>query len=82
MFVYQNKNNDICVTFTGNKPVETPDYVIVIDEEAKNISVNGSVIENPNADAVEEDVTEEPTDEVVEETTTDEDETEEPAEEE
>ena len=35
MFVYQDKDGNICVTFKDNKPVETPEYVIAIDEDAK-----------------------------------------------
>lgn len=45
MFVYQNANRDICVTFTGNKPVETPEYVISIDHAAGTISVNGELMQ-------------------------------------
>lgn len=44
MFVYE-KNGAINVTFKGNRPVENPEYVIVIDKEAGTIAVNGSVIE-------------------------------------
>jgi len=41
MFVYQNKNRDICITFEDNKPVENPEFVIIVDEEAKTITLNG-----------------------------------------
>lgn len=41
MFVYQNKNREICVTFKDNKPVENPEYVIVVDKDAETITING-----------------------------------------
>lgn len=40
MFIYE-KNGAICVTFKDNKPVPTPDYVIVIDEDTKDVIING-----------------------------------------
>jgi len=39
MFVYQNKDGNICITFEGNRPVKTPDYVLVVDEEAKTLNI-------------------------------------------
>ena len=42
MFVYQNKDRAICVTFKDNKPVENPEYVITIDKEAGTLTVNGA----------------------------------------
>lgn len=53
MFVYQNANRDICVTFESNKPVENPEYVIAIDHEAGTISVNGQVMEVASTEAAE-----------------------------
>lgn len=53
MFVYQNANRDICVTFESNKPVENPEYVIAIDHEAGTISVNGQVMEAVSTEAAE-----------------------------
>lgn len=41
MFVYQNKNNDICVTFKDNKPVSSPEYIITVDYDAKTLCING-----------------------------------------
>lgn len=44
MFVYQNKEGHICVTFQDNKPVESPEYVIKIDEENKKlVAVSGEI---------------------------------------
>lgn len=44
MFVYQNKEGHICVTFQDNKPVEVPEYVIKIDEENKKlVAVSGEI---------------------------------------
>jgi hypothetical protein len=61
MFVYQNKEGQICVTFADNKPVEAPEFVIAIDKEAKALyMVSGEIAPMP-----EEDV---PSDEVVEDT--------------
>lgn len=44
MFVYQNANRDICVTFKSNKPVEDPEYVIAIDPEEGTLTVNGQLM--------------------------------------
>lgn len=44
MFVYQNVNRDICVTFKSNKPVAEPEYVIAIDNEAGTLTVNGQLM--------------------------------------
>lgn len=41
MFVYQNKNREVCVTFRDNKPVTNPEYVITVDEKEKKILING-----------------------------------------
>lgn len=64
MFVYQNADHNICVTFEGNKPVENPEYVIAIDHEAGTLSVNGQVMtaastesDVPEASEPEEDET-------------------------
>jgi ABC-type transport system involved in Fe-S cluster assembly fused permease/ATPase subunit len=43
MFIYE-QNGAICVTFKANKPVAIPEYTIVINEEDKTITVNGTVI--------------------------------------
>ena len=40
MFVYQNKNGEVCVTFRDNKPVINPEYVITINEKEKTIFIN------------------------------------------
>ena len=58
MFVYQNADHEICVTFVSNKPVENPEYVIAIDRAAGTISVNGQVMEAASTEAAEPDVTE------------------------
>ena len=51
MFVYQNKDRHICVTFTANKPVENPEYVIAVDETAKALyMVNGTIENMPETD--------------------------------
>lgn len=42
MFVYQNANRDICVTFKSRMPVQDPEYVIAIDHEKGIIKVNGN----------------------------------------
>lgn len=41
MFVYENKNKEICVTFKDNKPVTNPEYIITIDEKSKQLFING-----------------------------------------
>ena len=43
MFVYE-RNGNICVVFDGNLPEDVPAYSIDINEEAKNISVNGTIV--------------------------------------
>ena len=51
MFVYQNKAGHICVTFTDNKPVKTPEYVIAVDKAAKKLyMVSGSIGNMPEQD--------------------------------
>ncbi len=44
MFVYQDKDRNICVTFRSNKPVETPEYVIAIDEASKALYMVSGMI--------------------------------------
>lgn len=41
MFVYQNKSGAICVTFKSNKPVEVPEYTVVINKDKGTITING-----------------------------------------
>jgi hypothetical protein len=54
MFVYQNKDKQICVTFADNKPVENPEYVIAIDAENKALyMVSGEIAPMPEDDVVE-----------------------------
>ena len=54
MFMYQNKDGHICVTFTDNKPVEAPEYVIAIDEAAKALyMVSGTIEAMPEAEEEE-----------------------------
>ena len=49
MFVYE-KDNTICVTFKSNKPVDAPEYVIVVDEQNKSITINGQTIDEGNSE--------------------------------
>ena len=59
MFVYQNKAGHICVTFTDNKPVKTPEYVIAVDKAAKKLyMVSGSIGNMPEQDGSVEEKTE------------------------
>lgn len=81
MFVYQNSNRDICVTFVSNRPVENPEYVISIDHVAGTITVNGEVMEAASKDAEEDDQPETESDPVVEETVVEEEDSTEPVEE-
>ena len=53
MFVYQNANREICITFQDNKPVEAPEYVITVDKEAGTLAVNGTVVNVASSDAAE-----------------------------
>ena len=53
MFVYQNANRDICITFQDNKPVEAPEYVITVDKEAGTIAVNGTLVNVASNDVAE-----------------------------
>lgn len=51
MFMYQNKEGHVCVTFTSNKPVDAPEYVIAIDEAAKKLyMVSGTIEDMPTVD--------------------------------
>ena len=64
MFVYQNKDRAICVTFKDNKPVENPEYVITIDKEAGTLTVNGaSTVVAPAEEQTKEENTVTPEDE-------------------
>lgn len=64
MFVYQNANRDICVTFKSGMPVKEPEYVISIDHENGVIKVNGEevapVVAEESEAAVEPAVIDEP----------------------
>ena len=55
MFVYQNKDGHLCVTFESNRPVESPEFVFAIDEAAKAIySVVGTVAKMPEKEETED----------------------------
>lgn len=75
MFVYQNKDGNICVTFQDNKPVESPEYVIAVDNDAKALyMVSGEISPVPVEDTeivepVVEETVEEEDDTVADETT-------------
>lgn len=56
MFVYQNKFNEICVTFQDSKPVDNPEYIITVDEEAKKLLVNGGAKGAYEAVTIDKDV--------------------------
>ena len=45
MFVYQNNKGYICVTFTDNKPVDAPEYIIAVDETTKKLFMVSGTIE-------------------------------------
>lgn len=53
MFVYENKNHEICVVFDGVVPAETPDYVLRLDRAEKKLYVNGKAIDAQVADDTE-----------------------------
>ena len=59
MFVYQNVNRNICVTFESNKPVANPEYVIHIDHDNKKIFVNDVEMVAASEEAASEPVVEE-----------------------
>ena len=63
MFIYQNKKNQICVTFKDNKPVDVPEYELEIKDD--NLIVNGETFK-PAVDAGEEEVFEPIEEEVAE----------------
>jgi len=53
MFVYQNKDRSICITFKDNQPVTNPEYVLnVVDNQ---LVVNGTEITPGNNTIVTED---------------------------
>lgn len=55
MFVYE-KNGTICVTFKDNKPIESPEYMILIDKQNGILSVNGTPVTAVEAYKLEQDV--------------------------
>ena len=58
MFVYQNANRDICVTFKNNKPVADPEYVISINNATGTVTVNGKLVEATSKEAAKPAATE------------------------
>ena len=56
MFVYENKNKELCITFKDNKPVSNPEYVIDVDTETQNIVFNGQIINPYQTEMITEDV--------------------------
>lgn len=61
MFVYQNANRDICVTFKNNKPVANPEYMISIDDATGTVKINGRVVEAASKEAAKPAATEKAT---------------------
>ncbi len=57
MFIYQNKENSICITFKDNKPVEFPEYVIEFKDG--KLVINGDEITGIEAIKLEEDLVKE-----------------------
>lgn len=56
MFVYENKNKELCITFKDNKPVSNPEYVIDVDTATQNIIFNGQLISPYQTEMITEDV--------------------------
>lgn len=54
MFVYQNKENSICITFKDNKPVKFPEYIIKF--ENSELIVNDQKVTAIESVILEEDV--------------------------
>lgn len=57
MYVYENKAHEACVVLDGVIPLETPDFVIKLDAEKRQLVVNGTAIDSnipAEADAVAE----------------------------
>lgn len=57
MYVYENKAHEACVVLDGVIPLETPDFVIKLDAEKRQLVVNGTAIDS-NIPAEAEEVTE------------------------
>ena len=45
MFIYENKNKDICITFKDNKPVIDPEYIISINADEASLKLNNLPIQ-------------------------------------
>ena len=56
MFVYENKNKELCITFKDNKPVSNPEYVIDVDTSTQSIVFNGMIINPYKTEMITEDV--------------------------
>ena len=46
MYVYENKAHEACVVLDGVIPLETPDFVIKLDAEKRQLVVNGTAIDS------------------------------------
>lgn len=44
MYVYENKAHEACIVLDGVIPLETPDFVIKLDAEKRQLVVNGTAI--------------------------------------
>lgn len=44
MFIYQDKSQNVCITFDGNLPIN-PKYIFSYDPSTKRISINGQEIQ-------------------------------------
>ena len=46
MYVYENKAHEACVVLDGVIPLKTPDFVIKLDAEKRQLVVNGTAIDS------------------------------------
>ena len=46
MYVYENKAHEACIVLDGVVPKETPDFVIKLDADARQLVVNGTAIDS------------------------------------
>lgn len=56
MFIYENKNKELCLTFKDDQPVKNPEFIINIDDAADQLYINGQPIVKYDSQEITSDV--------------------------
>lgn len=57
MFIYENKNRELCLTFKNNRPVVNPEFIIDIDDDSDQLFINGQPVTKYEAREITDNVT-------------------------